>query len=287
MTDRLRRRLRADEAGISLVEMLIAIFVLTVALFGLLGSLVTVAKSTYDQRMRTNATRVATGEVEALRALGFDQLEDGSETYTVTTPEGREFTVTTEIATVDALDPDTGENEDVKQITAVVTWDVRDSTRTSTYTTMVAPEATRAIGGRISVDLDPNPATVIMEGDRAGFMTGTVRVLAIFDFPFEGFPRVAFTDGSGPTLKQHDLNPPEDELESSVWHLELVNTCASPTSSSCVYYQPSVMADPEEPHQIHFTVTAGGVSTLATLRLQPEIDGAPDFVSPTTITDPI
>jgi hypothetical protein len=152
---------------------------------------------------------------------------------------------------------------------------------------MVAPVDARPAGGRISVDLTPNPATVVMEGDRAGFMTEKIRVLAIFDFPFEGLPKVAFTDGSGGGLKQHDLSPPEDELESSVWHLELANTCGSPTDISCVYYRPEDMEQEDDPRQIHFTVTAGGVSTLGTLRLQPEIVGGPAFTSPTTVTDPI
>ncbi|HWB72917.1 MAG TPA: prepilin-type N-terminal cleavage/methylation domain-containing protein, partial [Egibacteraceae bacterium] len=119
----LRRRLSGDD-GLSLIEMLVAIFILSVALFALLGGLIASARSLADQRSRSAATRVASEHLEELRAQGFDALRTTASPFTVTrTLDGRTYTIVTTLQEEDA-DPATAGGPTVMRITATVSWTV-------------------------------------------------------------------------------------------------------------------------------------------------------------------
>ncbi|HEY2430263.1 MAG TPA: prepilin-type N-terminal cleavage/methylation domain-containing protein, partial [Acidimicrobiales bacterium] len=60
----------ADEQGFTLLELVIALLVLSVAIAGLVGVLDTAFKTTAVDGHRVNATALATRELERLRAGG-------------------------------------------------------------------------------------------------------------------------------------------------------------------------------------------------------------------------
>lgn len=67
-------------SGTTLVEVLVAVVVLTVGLLGLLGSTVTVARMVEDGRRSQRTVALATGRLEMLRSQPCASLSDGWET---------------------------------------------------------------------------------------------------------------------------------------------------------------------------------------------------------------
>lgn len=146
---RVRQRLAGDD-GMSLVELLVAMFVISVGLFALLSSFIASMQSALDQQMRSEATRIGTERLETLRSMDFDDVEVGTETDS-TTFDG--YTVVTEVAWMDASDgsPD---NEQVKAVTVTITWEVRGQARESVFDTAISPLSTQVD----SESIDPDPA---------------------------------------------------------------------------------------------------------------------------------
>lgn len=141
------------------------------------------AQSIGDQRLRTAATRVATDHLETLRTLPFDQLEGQGGVTTVTTLDGRRFTVTTAVTSVDSATGLPSAGGTVKQITATVAWTSGELARQATYTTGVAPPRSDTVGSAQAVGtvtMFPNPAVSDLLGQPLADVEVTV--------PLEGFP---------------------------------------------------------------------------------------------------
>ena len=169
MLSRIRRRLAGD-GGMTLIELMIAIVILTVGLMALLGSFIASAHSLQDQQARSAATRVATEALEGYRASGFDALAPGSYEEQVTV-NGRTYGLETEIDWMDAQDGQAGGSEDVKSVVVTVTWQIRGAARSSTFETAVASldydEAAQAEDpdpAITSVGAVPDPVLVDSEG---------------------------------------------------------------------------------------------------------------------------
>lgn len=136
MWERLRRR-TAGEDGITLVEILIAVFLLTVGLFALLGSFVTSAQSLHEQEGRSVATRVATETLESLRTSGFDAVPVGTTTSQVVRG-ALTFDIETVVEWRDASGWQTGAAEDVKLATVTVDWETRGQDRSVVFSTAIS-----------------------------------------------------------------------------------------------------------------------------------------------------
>lgn len=265
------RRL-ADEAGISLVEMMVALLIFTVAAFALLGGLIASAQSVLDQQLRADATRVATQQLEAARTVDFDALDIETVTETVTTGNGRDMNVERTVEWIDALDPaDAAGNDDVKLVTVVVSWSDRGRDREVTYTTAIAPPDPEVVGGQALL-ASVTPGAV--EVDDAGAPLATVTLAATpdgFDFVGNMTGRWYREDGTLATVQLVQVPstqewtaevPPED----LTWAL-----------------------DPGQDVEVELTVVAGAREGLTTLTLYrpPDAGTAPAVSDATMSPDPI
>lgn len=277
MITTLRRRL-ASEDGISMVEMLVALVVISVALFGLLGTLVASARSITDQRLRSTATRVATEHLETMRAAGFDALAttSGTPTTTTATKDGRAFTLETTI-TEEAAAP-TGVivpagAPTVKTVRVVVRWQATGVARQAVFTTAVGPDdptqvsasAAKAITG---ASANPNQVNV----DAAGHPDQPILLTAIL----EGFDATALVtvtwvnDGGGTgskTLVSGDGGV--------TWTGEIASS------------QITQPVPPGDSRSLEFTVTVEGLTRPVALTLNRASATAPVIESATIDRNPI
>ena len=159
-----------------------AITLFGAVLMGSTGVLISTVRSVGEQRLRTAATRVVTGHLETLRSLPGDQLDVHAPRITVTTPEGRAFTVDTVVAPIDAATGAAAPGAQVRQVTATVGWTFRGATRSITTTTAMTPvESSAAVVQAIGpVTMFPSPATVDLFGTPVQDIDVTV--------PLQGFP---------------------------------------------------------------------------------------------------
>ena len=274
------------EEGISLVEMLVAMFVISVSFAALAGGLITAAHSLTDQRMRSSGTRVATTHVEDLRALGFAALSPGTTSQLETTPDGREFTVDTVIRQIDAQTGaevvGTPTTPVVMEITATASWDVRGQTRTATYSTAVAPDVStyNASGGVTpsptihTVNLTPNPVNLDGSSHPVEDIAATV------------------------VLKDFTTAPVVVTL---TWTSDLAGGGTETTSQNLSSVDGGVTWTGDIPKanirkelggatsgNIDFTAAAGGLTALATLEVvNGTIVNPPAFTTDPTISQPI
>lgn len=194
-----------DEAGLTLLEVIIAVFVLSVAVMALAGVAITSLASVRISRDRDLASSAASAVLEAARAVDFEQLamndadsppatfshdgstseptvvaSDGAITPFACTPAdpsacwfeygpyaGR-HSVTTYVTWFD--DPTVEGTKNGRRVTAVVTWDDPgvESTRTVRQSTVVA-EARRGLGQPDFTISNPDQSTVVPEDTDACF----------------------------------------------------------------------------------------------------------------------
>ena len=193
---RLSRWEPRGEEGFSLIEVLVAMALFGLVLAALAGALISSARSVGDQRLRTTATRLATDHLETLRSLPYDELEARAGPTTRTTPDGRTFTIDTQIASVDAATGLPAAGGGIKQITAIVGWRSGGSDRQVTYTTAIAAEEGPAAESQLigTIAMFPSPSTV----DAFGQPLQDIEV----SVPLAGFPpatlvRLNWTNASG------------------------------------------------------------------------------------------
>lgn len=264
-----RRRL-GEEGGLSLVEMMIALMIFTVAVFALLGSLIASARSVVDQQLRADATRVATQRLEATRSADYDDLAIGTETETVTTSNGGEMDVERVVAWMDAWDPASGSGEDVKVVTVTVSWSDRGRDREVVYTTAVAPDDPEFVGPA-TVVVTPVPPSVVVDDD------GVPATPVTLEASPEGFTHVGDMtarwtryDGTLATLTLSQVPATE------VWQ---------GTMSQADLTWPM---DPGDTVEVPVTVVAGGREGQTVVTLQRPADAsAPTLSAPSVSPDPI
>ena len=261
---------RRGEEGFSLIEVLVAITLFGAVLMGFTGVLISTVRSVGEQRSRTAATRVVTGHLETLRSLPGDQLDLQAPRTTVTTPEGRTFTVDTVVTPIDASTGAAAPGAQVRQVTATIGWTFRGATRSITTTTAMRPvessvAVARAIG---TVTMFPSPATVDLLGTPVqdidvtvplqGFASGTLVYLS--------WPNAGMADGAQTlTVGATGLNwrglIPHDRVRAAL--------------------------GPDGKGSVTFTVTAGNLSTLYTLAVQKSVLIPPVIVTATIDRIPV
>ena len=137
---RLRRRL-ASEGGSLLVEVLVSASILLTVGAGVVLVLMTSDAQSSLQRSKALATDVAQNKLDALRAIGYNDLRPLSETATVT-EGGVDFTVVSTAAPVSQTDAPTGcvisRARDYMTLKASVTWAEMGTRKPVVLQTMVA-----------------------------------------------------------------------------------------------------------------------------------------------------
>ena len=171
MLKRLSRCIAPDD-GVTVVETMFAILVLSVALFGLMGSLIASAESQLDQRRRTQGIRVANEYLENRRARGFDVLkadklagcQPGSTCAPSTkTVGGVVYTITPVVTEVDPTDPALGPQPGkatLMQVSTTVSWPVRSQTKSVTFTNVVSPTKPDLTKDIKNITVFPDPTIV-------------------------------------------------------------------------------------------------------------------------------
>ena len=114
-----------NNRGFTLVEIMIAVFILVVALLGLISVTVMVIKGNSFSKTMTTATTLAKDKMEQLKNTGYDSLAGGTDT--VESIFTRTWTITSD-------SPATG----MKTIEVKVEWDWQGATRNVTLRTIVA-----------------------------------------------------------------------------------------------------------------------------------------------------
>ena len=101
-----------NEQGFTLIEALIALFVLTVGVLGMMTLQTTAIRSNYRASTMTTASTVAAGQLEQLRALPFTSgpLNPANSPFT-TTDSASGYTITVNVS--DAPAPMVGKAKDI------------------------------------------------------------------------------------------------------------------------------------------------------------------------------
>ena len=158
---RLRRRL-ASEGGSLLVEVLVSASILLTVSAGVVLVLMTSDAQSSLQRSKALATDVAQTKLDALRAIGYNDLRPLSETTTVT-EGGVDFTVVSTATPVAQTDAPTGcltsRARDYMSLKATVTWAEMGPRKPVVLQTMVA--APIGAGGGLVVSVTGAPGQAV------------------------------------------------------------------------------------------------------------------------------
>lgn len=252
-----------------MVEVLVAISIFGVVMVAVTGVLMSSVRSVGDQRLRTAATRVASNHLETLRTLPYDLLAPAGPAIT-TTPDGRRFTVTTEVRTIDAVTGAAAPGGRVKELTTTVGWTASGgASRSVSYTTAVADEsnvpALVQVIGRVT--MFPSPLTV---------------------------------DGSGHALEDIEVTVPlEGFLVGTLVQLSWTNADGSPgaktlTSTSGANWRATVAKEQviaalgsDGRREVRFTASAGSLTAVYDLSAQAAVVSPPVITSAAIDRNPI
>lgn len=181
-TVRRLRRMRSDEDGVSLVELLVATFLIAIgfaAILGLVGASLTASHRTRRTDVAANA---GNEEVERYRSIRYDKIalddgsgapstHDGLDVVLADCPDcpahqetlerdGIEFTITRWVLAVDDDadgtdgDDEDGETTDYKRVQVIVAWDTPTSGSTEIVSNILPDETTDPPPtGGISIDI--------------------------------------------------------------------------------------------------------------------------------------
>jgi len=100
-----------DKNGFTLLEVLIAMAILSIGLLALAGLQVVVIKGNASSKNLTSAVILAEAKLEELKRGGFTNLRNGNDTHGIFT---RSWVITAH--------PDHPDSEDIRQITVTLTW---------------------------------------------------------------------------------------------------------------------------------------------------------------------
>jgi hypothetical protein len=215
MLIRIRQRLAADD-GISLVELLVSMVILSVVLMGLLSTSIASVAAVRTSEQRIRATALVNELLENAQAIPFNQLTFHSGDtfppgpapagrvidYSATRPpraplpmddvtrDGVLYEITHEIVWVD--NPLTGGDEDYKRITVTVSWNGGERSQTAE-----ALRANELIQNEfVLTSLNVSPSLVYMDED--GNVTTPIEMTATTTAtPTSGFVEVEYTNRDG------------------------------------------------------------------------------------------
>ena len=128
MIARLHRTHRGNERGISLIEVMVGVVLMTIGILGLAALSVTVAQANRGATNRSRADQVLHEKIEEFQTADYDEITNGDDEITVgdITFE-RTWTITDDTPMVG-----------VKKVEIVGTWDERGATFQSRRMTYVA-----------------------------------------------------------------------------------------------------------------------------------------------------
>ncbi|EAR25717.1 hypothetical protein A20C1_07553 [marine actinobacterium PHSC20C1] len=138
------QRLRSSDAGLSLLEVLVAMMIFAVVSLGVLQTLTTVLTITRDNRARVVAANLASQEIDLARDAG-DVFTLGDDAYTKTL-NGDVFTVTRSTQWVPSSNTSAscgtgGGTLQYKRINIAITWpNMRKGTNPVRFDTLLAPD---------------------------------------------------------------------------------------------------------------------------------------------------
>jgi len=129
--------------GFTLVEIMVAIFILVIALLGLISVTVMVVKGNAFSKTMTTATTLAKDKMEQLKNTGYSSLVPG--TYTDyarvdSTVEATQTTGTVYTRTWTVPDPDNPPPPNMKTIRVKVQWNWQSAPHNVTLRTIVAEQ---------------------------------------------------------------------------------------------------------------------------------------------------
>lgn len=128
MIARFLRSRRGNRRGISLVEVMVGVVLMTIGILGLAALSVTVAQANRGATNRTRADQVLHEKIEEFQTASYDDITDGDDTITV---GGIAFERTWTVTDDTPMDG-------VKKIEILGTWDERGTTFQSRRMTYVA-----------------------------------------------------------------------------------------------------------------------------------------------------
>lgn len=194
---RLRRGQSSGDAGMTLVEMLVAMALISVAVLGLLGELAADIKQQTTERTQTNAVHLASSSLESARNLSWSSLVSLVGTRTTTpTVQGVTYTNVTTLALCSPTDapdvcttPATGAPTTARA-TVAVSWSsnggrhtVRMTRNLADYTSTTTSSTTNPLGScggsgvtlvSGALSLSPSSTTVNASGNPPGNITATL-----------------------------------------------------------------------------------------------------------------
>lgn len=256
------------------MELLVAIALFGVVMTAVAGAFISSIRSIGDQRLRTAATRVATGHLETLRTLPFEQLDAEAGSRTTTTPDGRAFTIDTTVATIDAATGAPASGGRVKQITATVRWTSGGASREALYTTAIAAGEAEAVAVQEigTVTMFPSPTTTDMSGRPLDDIEVTV---PLGGFPVTTLVSLSWTNANGTAGAK-----------------TLTSTSGLNWRGTIAKEQLLAELGTDGRGEVQFAVSAGGLSAVYTLAVQrvavtpPAITGAAIDRNPITVAKP-
>ena len=227
MMRRLRERGHSEE-GISMVEMLVSLSIITIGLLALLSTLTASAHGIVEQRTRASATRVASEHLERLRVRvwsdlsTFDFAQLPLTWQESTTVDGRLYTIDT---TVTGVRADTGTaGSDIKEITATVSWLSGSTPRSVQVRTVVSTKGEIAVNApQLLVDMQPNPTPTQDRGDGYFIPQADITVSATLQAAdYSGNVLLSWTNGDG-TNRQQWLTDRTDDTWSGTIPASTIN----------------------------------------------------------------
>lgn len=113
---RVTKKLRGNETGVTLIETLVALALLSIIAVVFLSGLTTVATATLIANEQATAESLARSEMEYVKSYPYD-----SEATTYPTVETPPVSYSVEVTVVPIIDPDTGQPlEGIQKITVIV-----------------------------------------------------------------------------------------------------------------------------------------------------------------------
>lgn len=278
---------RHDERGFTLAEMLVALFIVSVALLALLGVFGTTAKSLQSQAARAEGVRVAVDTNESFRNQAYTAVPTGTLPSTTVVRDGRTYTVATTVTEADAatLGAASGTAR-VKRVVTVVSWTVRGQTKSVRYETVLAPTSAVApvvvsspaasaapspspvassAYSIVSVTLSPQPLIVAVPSGVAN--DDLLVTVALSGYSTTDTVQIAWTNDGATSMTRALVNAGGQNWTTTIPKADIVHATASGSTSS-----------------MNFVVTTGkGQTRTTTLTTQGQVASPPELTA-TTIT---